>query len=466
MLMQTAILLKNEYSKDAPAASKRRLLQNRRQIYWKRFPWEKDFIRPAVNYTFPPSGLIPKLIDAYFEHVNLFYPLLHRPTFDRNVKDGLHLRDEGFGGVLLLVCAVGSRYMEQIDEQALTESDSRLSVGWKWYNQVQVVKQCLLDPPTLYDLQSYSLAVHFLSGCYSPQAVWILTGFGIRLAQDVGAHRRRVPMEILTVEDELWKRAFWVLVVLDRMISMGIGRPCAIFDDHFDVDMPIECDDEYWEDPDPMQRFKQPESIPSTVATFNQLLRLYKIMAFAMNTIYSIKTKLWDFILQEWEQHIVAALDSALNNWISSLPEYLRWDPNRMDDRFFKLSGSLITCFYYVQILIHRPYIGVKGEPSPLSLSSLAICTSAARSCSLVLEQQMKRNTVVYPYMQISAVIAGVVLLLNIWGGKKSGVTAEPKAMRQVEICMDVLKRAEDRWRSAGTLTYALSFCFSFMYMM
>ncbi|KAF8978755.1 hypothetical protein BDQ17DRAFT_1439919, partial [Cyathus striatus] len=128
---------------------------------------------------------------------------------------------------------------------------------------------------------------------------------------------------------------------MDRMASTGLGRPCAILDDDFDLDIPMECDDEFWEHPDPEQRFKQPAGIPSTVSAFNQQLRLNRIMAFALFTIYSIKTKFWESILQQWDQHIVTELDSALNKWISSLPEHLRWDPNQNDDRFFNLSAGL-----------------------------------------------------------------------------------------------------------------------------
>lgn len=36
----------------------------------------------------------------------------------------------------------------------------------------------------------------------------------MRLSQEVGAHRRRrKPAAIATVEDELWKRAFWSIVI-------------------------------------------------------------------------------------------------------------------------------------------------------------------------------------------------------------------------------------------------------------
>ena len=36
-----------------------------------------------------------------------------------------------------------------------------------------------------------------------------MIGIGIRLAQDIGAHRRKKNTTNMTVEDELWKRAFW-----------------------------------------------------------------------------------------------------------------------------------------------------------------------------------------------------------------------------------------------------------------
>jgi hypothetical protein len=37
-----------------------------------------------------------------------------------------------------------------------------------------------------------------------------MVGIGIRLSQDVGAHRKKVYNRKPTVEDELWKRAFWL----------------------------------------------------------------------------------------------------------------------------------------------------------------------------------------------------------------------------------------------------------------
>ncbi|EEB97207.1 hypothetical protein MPER_03521, partial [Moniliophthora perniciosa FA553] len=101
--------------------------------------------------------------------------------------------------------------------------------------------------------------------------------------------------------------------------------------------MPAECDDEYWEHPDPEMAFKQPSGRPSYVAAFISYLKLMRLLAIALRTIYCInKSKMvLGFAGPQWEQRIVAELDSALNQWVDSIPEHLRWDPNREDNVFF-----------------------------------------------------------------------------------------------------------------------------------
>ena len=48
---------------------------------------------------------------------------------------------------------------------------------------------------------------------------------------------------------------------------------------------------------------------------------------------------------------------------------------------------------------------------------------------------------------QMHAFIAGIVLLLNIWGGKKSGLSTDPsKEMADVHKCMGLLKSLQRRY--------------------
>jgi hypothetical protein len=94
------------------------------------------------------------------------------------------------------------------------------------------------------------------------------------------------------------------MVCHDRGTSAFTGRPRALQDDEyvkahrkpnhtsltvarfsFDLDPPIECDDEYWENQDPDKAWKQPPGKPSSMAYFNQFLKLGDVLGHALRTI-------------------------------------------------------------------------------------------------------------------------------------------------------------------------------------
>lgn len=72
---------------------------------------------------------------------------------------------------------------------------------------------------------------------------------------------------------------------LNRMTGYTVEPPFS----SFDLDLPIACDDEYWEDPDPEKAFKQPPGKPSQMDFMISLLKLVQIMAFALRTIVSVQ---------------------------------------------------------------------------------------------------------------------------------------------------------------------------------
>jgi hypothetical protein len=115
-----------------------------------------DDSKATSNYSLPPADLLPVLVDAYFEHVNIILPVLHRPTFDRALAHNDKWKDDGFVGVVLAVCAIGAAYLD--DPRVLVDGVGR-SAGWKWFTQVQIVRKTLLTPPTLYDIQVYCVCV-------------------------------------------------------------------------------------------------------------------------------------------------------------------------------------------------------------------------------------------------------------------------------------------------------------------
>ncbi|KAJ7702821.1 fungal-specific transcription factor domain-containing protein [Mycena rosella] len=461
MLVKAAVQLRERYEeRDMPLAS-------RRMHYWTFNPtkYRSHHVGP---YVFPEADLLPTLVDLYWANVNLYFPLLHRPTFERALADGLHFLDPSFGAVVLLVCAIGSRFSD--DPRVCGPEDEPLRCGWRYFDQLPHVIDHLFVPPTVYHLQYYCLAVFFLEFS-TPTPCWTLIGLGIRLAHEVGAHRARTPGSPPTVESELWKRAFWVIVCYDRTFSSMLGRPCTTQYEDFDVELPIECDDEFWENPDPAKAFKQPAGKPSQITFFNCFIRLTNILAFSLKMLYSLnKTKNLFAVRDEaWEEHIVAELDSALNAWVDLIPSHraaiplssrcttepspaVRWDPNREEDKSFDQSALLYCTYYQVQMTIHRPFIPMIRNGASTALPSLAICTNAARSCSHVADvSRLRKNGTPVPVLLNATFTSGLVLLLNVWSGKRTGLPPHMNsALSEVNKCMESIQVCEERWQSAA----------------
>ncbi|GJE89783.1 Zn(II)2Cys6 transcription factor [Phanerochaete sordida] len=423
--------------------------------YIRSQPWIAPALEPTPlpPYDFPPDDLMGQLIDLYFLELNCHLPLLHRPTFETCVESALHYEDEGFASLLLLVCAIGARF--SFDKRVLSEGTQNWhSAGWKWFIQVvQHRKGIMLRLPRLYDIQIPCLIYCYLHGSCVTQAAWAQIGYGLRLAQDMGAHRKRSYGNSPTIEGELMKRAFWILVALDRSLCLSLGRQCSLEDEDMDLDYPLEVDDEYWVSSDSDKAFKQPEGKPSMVSYFNSSLRLKQIQAFALRTIYSTKKAkvLSGRTGPEWEQQIITDLDSALNQWMDSVPDHLRWDPHKEDLAFLKQSSFLYSSYYGTQINIHRQFIPLPHKPSKLAFPSLAICTNAARSTIHVLDTQFRRSGL-SPFLNMAGLFSsGIVLLMNIWGSKQSSVAINPaKELGEVHRTMEILKSLEGRWYSAG----------------
>ncbi|KAJ7685249.1 fungal-specific transcription factor domain-containing protein [Mycena polygramma] len=438
--VQTALNFKSHFT--GPNNFNQPVLPKRRNEYWE--PVQVNFghlYNP--QYTFPEPDLVKSLVELYFSHVNCYYPVLHRPTFERKVKDQTHLRDHRFAATLLMACALGARHSD--DPRVFLDGvDSLHTAGWKWHNQVRALQSKSIQP-NLYELQTIALSSLFLVAI-SPVA-WNQIGFGLRRAQDVGAHRR-MKQAHPTAEHEQWKRVFWcvVLLCLDWLTGTATGRPLAMHDQDYDQDLPVDVDDEYWDLPEPLN-FRQPKDKPSEISYFICYAKLLEIQAAVTNTIYSPRRPK-DLAGRPFppssDAANIVAFDSLLNSWLLEIPAHLVWDPERKNMLHFNQSALL----YAGNSVVHRPYIPAPLEASrPGALPSLAICTNAARSCARIIHAQDKLGIEPNQNMLPAAFTSAIVLLLNTWSGKRSGFAYNPsKEMEDVYQCMKMLTVAEKRW--------------------
>ncbi|EMD37384.1 hypothetical protein CERSUDRAFT_154019 [Gelatoporia subvermispora B] len=421
-----------------------------RSFFWKPPAWEIEWEGASVlssllrylSARFPPLDLAEKLINSYFTHSNNLFPLLHRPTFERHWQEGLHTRDTWFAGVCMGIFGVASRWSDdprvlhpksEGEEGGVGTAPSE--AGWKYVDAaIEVHRRCrsVIMPATLFEVQTFSLIGMYLRGTVAHSVSWLYLSIGIRKAQDVGAHRRKVYGRKPTLEEELWKRAFWHLVVFDRIGSMLVGRPCASKQEDMDLDLPAEVDDEYWENEDPELSFRQPADKPSKVTFFVSWIKLSQIIARALETFYAVGRVpgslgyILTFWRPNWRQEILEQLNEQLVQWVDGVPDHLKWSPTMENDIFASQAASLMTLYHLVQIICYRPFLTLPSgfryprqpelsEQSDFARSALSICINAAKAGTDILAVQTQRGmSNVNNVVQSSFMYAGV-FLVGVW---------------------------------------------------
>ncbi|KAJ7114712.1 fungal-specific transcription factor domain-containing protein [Mycena epipterygia] len=391
MLVKAAIELREGYEeKQMPWTS-------RRMHHWTFNPAENR--HPHVGpYVFPESDLLSALNALYFDQMNLYYALLHRPIFESSIASRLHTRDASFGVVVLFVCAIASRFSD--DMRVCPPGAEPLRLGWQYVDQLPHVIDHLFVRPALHHIQYFCLAVPFLE-YVTPSACWTWIRMGIRMAQDVGAHRARNPGQQPTVESELWKSAFWLLVCLDRQICTVLGHPCTTQYEDFDAELLIGCDDEFWVNADPVRAFTQPVGKPSPIRSEQNEGPSRGARPYVGGA-----------------RRCGAGLSAERLGRFDTV--HLRWDPNRPDDIFFDQSALLYGTYYQLQMTIHRPFIPT------ISKSAATELTNDVR--------------------QPPAFVSAMVLLLNVWSRKHTGLPPPVNtACNEVHKMMACIKFCETR---------------------
>ncbi|KAJ7783249.1 fungal-specific transcription factor domain-containing protein [Mycena metata] len=470
-----------------------RPLSNRPR-FWTPLPWELQWegveteveqLTVSAVAEFPPPSLAARLIDLYFTHVNAQLPLLHRPTFERQFTDQLHHRNPWFCCVCLCIFATASRWCD--DPLVLPRNCNRTSSGgldWTWagrhYHNVAMgihrIRQSLLYPACLEEIQAYSLLGAYVRGTVNHSAGWIFVSIGLRKAQELGAHRKKLYSRTPNVTEELWKRAFWCLVAYDRFSSAILGRPCAIGEEDFDLDLCLEIDDEYWDLANPP--FRQPPGVPCRITYFNLWLRLSQIVTFTIKTIYAVHNPraLLGRIAKIRTEEVIAQLNLALQEWLDSLPEYLQWTTQIKDADFSNQSASLHTTYHLAQMLMYRAFIPpVASASSPVpaippinvSLSALTYCIAAARSSARIVEVQVARGWTNTPILIAVSQLSAAILTLAVWDAKaKQDAELEdvkpPVAqtigslMDDIAVFINALESLGTRWENVPNLILVL----------
>jgi hypothetical protein len=284
-------------------------------------------------FSLPNRSVADRLVDAYFDFIHPLNTYLHEYKF-RQRYDCLWLRKEAGGeeaaennlawfGLVNLVFAFGSDHANHA--KLIGSIPIRNTLFFK--RAKTFVFSSLFQAASIDLVQALLLMGQYLHSSLELDNSWIVVGLAIRMAQSLGLHLATSTPNI--IDQEVRKRVWWGCFVIDRLLSMKVGRPPTIHDGpEVTVGLPLAIDDEYLTN-DSERPPIQPIGVPSKFDFLTYVITQCRLLERICNTLYSGRqvdihrpgltdiSKLLALAIQ---------LDGDLAAWQQTLPTHLQFD--------------------------------------------------------------------------------------------------------------------------------------------
>ncbi|CAK7213012.1 hypothetical protein SBRCBS47491_001658 [Sporothrix bragantina] len=306
---------------------------------------------------------VDRLVEQFLVNVSLTTDAVHPASFRREYER-FYSRRAGFDDVttvdirwlalLFIVLAIGT-YLDcpagAPPEVQREYEDASMSFFW-------ASRRAIVIAPSFYGESTDLVRAGILVTryCLFSQRItegWLTIGFAARLAIAQGVHidgtHWKLPRRVTEARRRLWCH----LYLLDRMISLALGRPYGILDSLSLTQEPenVFLDDMSHEEANAAKA--EPlatRPTPSVLAIFSR--RLARIIGRIQEQTFGLRAASYREVMR---------LDAQLLAWKQALPAYLAIDdPDRSLDagRPFLTWHRLYlqTAFHFSRITLHRPY--------------------------------------------------------------------------------------------------------------
>ncbi|TFB04575.1 hypothetical protein CCMA1212_003497 [Trichoderma ghanense] len=365
-------------------------------------------------FELPQRSLADRLVASYFKHRHPLNPYTHEGTFRQRYARLWLSRDVGgeeaapnnlaWLAVVNMVFAFGSEHVQVRPPYhgSPAGSASAKPDRARFFKRAKVLAFSSILQARIELVQALLLMSHYLHGSLELNHCWTVIGLAIRTAQELGLYLDPANFTNDIVEQEIRKRVWWGCFVIDRLVSIKVGRPPTIHDmPAIRVGLPLAVDDEFL---DEASNYTQPSHVPSKIEFFNHIVTQCRLLAKVLDTLYDntpsssgsmggssssssasretrvrIKVDLPDLLAMSIQ------LDGELDVWQSLLPPHLRADSDVPEWHFERQRSVLLMRFLHIRLLIHRQTLLYHilrriSDPFQLDLAHLCIrrCVMAA----------------------------------------------------------------------------------------
>ncbi|KFY00188.1 hypothetical protein V490_01452 [Pseudogymnoascus sp. VKM F-3557] len=349
-------------------------------VEYKVYPTQ---LRNEFLHQLPPYETALKCCEAWFEFWRYIFPILHRPTFMRNLElmyykeqtaPDVDIPEEIFG-IFYMVLALGSRQI-QLTSGSDEDGPHVRSSGDDtiYFEKAMSYYDAVIKQGTLRTVQFLEL-----------QTVWYVftgkrslalqnTGIVVKLSLELGLHRYSRRFDFNPVTTEIRKRIFWVCYILDCFLSTIGGSPKSLRDQDIDADSPSEFDDDLVSAEGYVAALP---GEPTGMMAFVELVKVTRILSQTLEILYATTNR-------RGAPGKIRFLDRLLDQWANVLPDHLQVNFAEMslmspEEALADLGQGapevvfIQLVYLYTRVLIHRPALSFKPQTDQ-SQASLLKC--------------------------------------------------------------------------------------------
>ncbi|RAK89045.1 hypothetical protein BO79DRAFT_265585 [Aspergillus costaricaensis CBS 115574] len=188
-----------------------------------------------ADLQFPERAHIEYLMEFYFAHSHTLYPIIRQTEFASVIWRVYNNPQDNLAGSALwmfriwMVLAIGST-----THCSVTLGDESESV--LYYNKAMVYFEDALGLGDMAALEVMMLQVSYSFFNQVGPNTFFLVGVAARMAIGIGLHSSSSYANLPSDVVEYRKRIFFSLYMMDRVVSIALGRPFAIHDNDIDIE--------------------------------------------------------------------------------------------------------------------------------------------------------------------------------------------------------------------------------------
>ncbi|KAI1768617.1 fungal-specific transcription factor domain-containing protein [Hypoxylon sp. FL1150] len=305
-----------------------------------------NIIEPSgslADLSLPTKARADQLTSFYFAHSHTLYPVLNQKDFltllnriyeqssDNSIMDSLSWFR------VWMVLAIGSS--ARCSVSMVEESEALL-----YYNKALEFFESAFDHGDMVALETIMLQVSFSFFNQLGPNTWFLVGTAARMAVGLGLHTTSayegLPFNIMHIR----KRIFWSMYMMDRVISIALGRPFALQDDDIEIEPFVDIDDGQTDD------LGTRGLEPSTMAVPRHILDLRRIASKISKQVYGNPATIR--ANTPHREEIIHSLHKELIDWRRNMPFPL---PD-LHPRVPHLNSNWYDFNYYTHLaMLYRP---------------------------------------------------------------------------------------------------------------